>query len=158
MVIVGLVLPTLSVIVTFTAGNPSTRGFGQMRFPPILCTSLQRDPKLYSLVLPINILLAIGVPLLIIIFHSFQCIYIHTCPQSLWSSRLISSCQFSHTSIQYCFLAMDVDLLWSWQFQLENPSASSFTQFSYCPFIHLHDHFNFAWRHLLPSKSFINGY
>ena len=48
MVIVGLVLPTLPVIVTFTAGNPSTRGFGLTRFPPILCTSLQRDPTFYS--------------------------------------------------------------------------------------------------------------
>jgi len=68
MVIVGLVLPTLPVIVAFTAGNPSSRGFGLTRFPPILCTSLQSDPTFYSLVLPINVLLAIGVPLLIIIF------------------------------------------------------------------------------------------
>jgi len=60
MVIVGLVLPTLPVIVTFTAGNSSSRGFGQMRFPPILYTSLQRDPTFYSLVLPINILIATG--------------------------------------------------------------------------------------------------
>ena len=68
MVIVGLVLPTLAVIVTFTAENPSTRGFGLTSFPPILCTSLQRDPTFYSLVLPIKILHAIGIPLLIIVF------------------------------------------------------------------------------------------
>jgi len=68
MVIVGLVLPTLPVIVAFTAENPSTRGFGLTRFPPILCTSLQRDSTFYSLVLPINLLIAIGVPLLIIMF------------------------------------------------------------------------------------------
>jgi len=75
MVIVGLVLPTLPVIVTFTAGNPSTRGFGQTRYPPILCTSLQRDPTFYSLVLPINIFLAIGIPLLIIIFWIIHKVY-----------------------------------------------------------------------------------
>ena len=72
MVIVGLVLPTLPVIVAFTAGNPSTRGFRLTRF---LCTSLQRDPTFYSLVLPINIVLAIGVPLLIILFWIIHKVY-----------------------------------------------------------------------------------
>ena len=72
MVIMGLVLPTLPVIVAFTAGNPSTRGFRLTRF---LCTSLQRDPTFYSLVLPINIFLAIGVPLLIIFFPNIHKIY-----------------------------------------------------------------------------------
>ena len=40
-----------------------------------LCTSLQRDPTFYSLVLPINIILAIGVPLLILfwIIHHASC-------------------------------------------------------------------------------------
>ena len=41
MVIVGLVLPALPVIVTFTTGDPS--GFGLTRFPTILCTGLQRE-------------------------------------------------------------------------------------------------------------------
>ena len=77
MVIVGLVLPTLPVIVAFTAGTPSTRGFGLTRFPPILCTSLERDSTFYSLVLPINILLAVGVPLLIIIFWIIHKVYPH---------------------------------------------------------------------------------
>jgi len=72
MVIVGLVLPTLPVIVAFTAGNPSTRGFRLTRF---LCTSWQRDPTFYSLVLPINIVLAIGVPLLIILFWIIHKVY-----------------------------------------------------------------------------------
>jgi len=78
MVIVGLVLPTLPVLVTFTAGSPSTRGFGLTRFPPILCTSLQRDSTFYSLVLPINLLIAIGVPLLIIIFWIIHKVHTHT--------------------------------------------------------------------------------
>jgi len=75
MVIVGLVLPTLPVIVAFTAGNPSSSGFVLTSFPPILCTRLQRDPTFYSLVLPINILLAIGIPLLIIIFWIIHKVY-----------------------------------------------------------------------------------
>ena len=75
MVIVGLVLPTLPVVVAFTPGNPNTSGFGLTRFPPILCTSLQRDPSFYSLVLPINILLAIGVPLVIIVFWTIHKVY-----------------------------------------------------------------------------------
>ena len=66
MVTVGLILPALPVIVTFTTGDPS--GFGLTRFPPILCTGLEKDSTFYSLVLPINILMATGIPLLIIIF------------------------------------------------------------------------------------------
>ena len=67
MVAVALVLPALPVIVTFTTGDPS--GFGLTRFPPLLCTGMQRDSTFYSLVLPINILMATGIPLLIIIFR-----------------------------------------------------------------------------------------
>ena len=70
MVTVGLVLPALPVIVTFTTGDPS--GFGLTRFPPIVCTGLQRNATFYSLVLPINILMAIGIPLLVIIFWIIQ--------------------------------------------------------------------------------------
>ena len=79
MVVVGLVLPTLPVIVTFTTGDPS--GFGMTRFPPILCTGLQKDSTFYSLVLPINILMIIGIPLLIIIFwtiHKVMAVYTHS--------------------------------------------------------------------------------
>ena len=79
MVIVGLVLPTLPVIVAFTTGTPTTRGFGMTRFPPILCTGLQRDATFYSLVLPINIALAIGVPLLIIIFWIIHKVHVYDC-------------------------------------------------------------------------------
>ena len=78
MVVVGLALPILPVIVTFTTGDPS--GFGMTRFPPILCTSLQKDSTFYSLVLPINILTIIGTPLLIIIFwtiHKVMAVYTH---------------------------------------------------------------------------------
>ena len=70
MVVVGLALPTLPVIVTLTTGDPS--GFGMTRFPPILCTGLQNDSTFYSLVLPINILMMVGIPLLIIIFWTIH--------------------------------------------------------------------------------------
>ena len=70
MLTVGLILPALPVIVTFTTGDPS--GFGLIRFPPILCAGLQRDSTFYSLVLPIDILSAIGIPLLIILFWTIH--------------------------------------------------------------------------------------
>ena len=70
MVVVGLTLPTLPVIVTLTTGDPS--GFGMTRFPPILCTGLKNDSTFYSLVLPINILMMVGIPLLIIIFWTIH--------------------------------------------------------------------------------------
>ena len=72
MVIVGLLLPALPVIVTFAIAARDSRGFGLIRFPPILCSGLQRDATFYSLVLPINILLAVGIPLLIIIFWTIH--------------------------------------------------------------------------------------
>ena len=72
MVTVGLLLPALPVIVTFAIAARDSRGFGLIRLPPILCSGLQRDATFYSLVLPINIFLAIGIPLLIIIFWTIH--------------------------------------------------------------------------------------
>ena len=69
MMIVGLVLPALPVIVAFSAGEPSRRGFGLSTFPPTNCDSLQSAPAtFYSLVLPVNLILVTGIPLLVIIF------------------------------------------------------------------------------------------
>ena len=51
--------------VTFLTGG---LGFRAHRSPPILCTGTDKDAVFYSLVLPINIILAIGCTLLIIIF------------------------------------------------------------------------------------------
>ena len=81
MVIVGLVLPALPVIVTVTIGN----GFGLTRFPPILCTGLEKDSTFYSLVLPIDILSAIGISLLIIIFWIIHKVII---THSRWESHI----------------------------------------------------------------------
>lgn len=68
MVIVGLVLPTLPGIVASTAGDPTVRGFRIATFPPIRCGSLQKDIVIYSLVLPVNLIVVTGISLLIIIF------------------------------------------------------------------------------------------
>ena len=95
MVIMGLVLPTLPVIVAFTAGTPNSRGFGLTRFPPILCTSLEADATFYSLVLPINIALAIGVPLVIIIFWT-----IHKVHVNLSNTFPIALVLYSHVLVQ----------------------------------------------------------
>ena len=43
-------------------------GFSQTRYPPILCTGSDGDVVFYSLVMPIDIALAIGCTLLIYIF------------------------------------------------------------------------------------------
>ena len=117
MVIVGLVLPALPVIVTFTAGDPS--GFGLTRFPPILCTGLQRDSTFYSLVLPIDILSAIGIPLLIIIFwivHKVIVVYTHSkscewhIPQWGWPCYS-SKMKMERLSIPDVFLKCQVEAL-----------------------------------------------
>ena len=68
MVIVGLVLPTLPGIVASTAGDPTVRGFRITIFSPIRCGSLQKDIVIYSLVLPVNLIVVTGISLLIIIF------------------------------------------------------------------------------------------
>ena len=73
MVIVGLVLPALPVIVAFTAGEPSERGFGLSTFPPTNCDSLQSPPvTFYSLVLSVNLILVTGIPLLVVIFWTIH--------------------------------------------------------------------------------------
>ena len=86
MVIVGLVLPALPVIVSFTAGEPSRRGFGLSTFPPTNCDSLQSAPAtFYSLVLPVNLILVTGIPLLVIIFWIIHKVSIPcTCICTLW--------------------------------------------------------------------------
>ena len=47
-------------------------GFGSSRFPPILCTGTDPDTIFYSLVLAIDIILAFGCTLLIIIIWSIH--------------------------------------------------------------------------------------
>ena len=68
MVIVGLVLPTLPGIVASTAGDPTVRGFRITTFHPNLCGSLQKDIIIYSLILPMNLIVVTGISLLIITF------------------------------------------------------------------------------------------
>ena len=81
--IAGVILPLIPIItsmadyavdlkrsnttdnVTFLSGG---MGFGQTRFPAILCTPTDKDVTFYSFVLPINVLLMFGCPFLVIIF------------------------------------------------------------------------------------------
>ena len=44
-----------------------TLGFGITRFPPIVCTGVNRYAVYYSLVFPINLLVPVGVTLLILV-------------------------------------------------------------------------------------------
>ena len=78
MVIVGLVLPTLPVILPFTTGDPNMRGFGLTEFPPTNCDSLQVALTFFSLPLPINLLLATGILLLIIVLWIIHKVTSHT--------------------------------------------------------------------------------
>lgn len=68
MIIIGFLLPLLPVVVAFTAGDPSLRGFRTILYPPFRCDNLQPVPLFYSLLLPLNLLLVAGNVLLIIIF------------------------------------------------------------------------------------------
>lgn len=43
-----------------------TLGFGKTRFHPLVCTAIHRKSVYYSLVLPINLLVPVGVTLLIL--------------------------------------------------------------------------------------------
>ena len=45
-------------------------GYSSIRFPAILCASSNRDAAFYGLVLPIDIIIATGCTLLLIIFWS----------------------------------------------------------------------------------------
>ncbi len=89
-IIVGIVIPLVPVIASVADSavdyNPSTNvsflnsglGFAQTRFPPILCTGNDGDVVFYSVVLPIDMALAVGCTLLIYIFW-----IIHKCV-SIW--------------------------------------------------------------------------
>ena len=80
--IAGVILPLVPIIasmadyavdlkqsnvnnVTFLSGG---MGFGQTRFPSILCTATDRDITFYSVVLPIDLILLFGCTLLVVIF------------------------------------------------------------------------------------------
>ena len=92
-VVVGLVLPLAPVVaamadfgvnhdsdpllqgknVTFLSGG---LGYGQIRFPPVLCAGTNSDAVYYSSILPINVFVIIGLTELIFIFRT---IYKVTC-------------------------------------------------------------------------------
>lgn len=81
-VIAGVVLPLVPILTSMAdfavdlKSNPSRNvsfisgglGYGQTRFPPILCTGSDRNAVYYSVVLPIDMILAVGCSLLVIIF------------------------------------------------------------------------------------------
>ena len=86
--VIGIVLPFIPIITSMSkfaadvhgqANNESSPGelflsgglgFASPRFPAILCVGSNRNVVFYSLVLPIDLILAIGCTLLLIIFWS----------------------------------------------------------------------------------------
>lgn len=77
-VALGVLLPLISVVVIIvdsavdSSGTNATQygtlGFGLTRFPPILCTGIDRDATYYSLVLPLNLILIVGMTELTVVF------------------------------------------------------------------------------------------
>ena len=81
---VGLLLPLIPIITSVVkfiieeaeSGNATSTtdsnglGYGMTRFPPILCTPTDRDAAFYSLILPLDVILAVGCTLLAIIVLS----------------------------------------------------------------------------------------
>ena len=76
-VIVGLLLPLVPFIASLadyavdvqsdqTTLQIGRLGFGQTRFPTILCSATNKDVAFYSLVLPIDLTLGLGCTLLVI--------------------------------------------------------------------------------------------
>lgn len=62
--LLGFLLPAVPIVAAFTVAG----GYQVSRFPPLFCVA--RDPPLiyYSLVMPMNVLIAIGVTMLTLIF------------------------------------------------------------------------------------------
>ena len=86
-VIIGILIPLLPVIASMAnfavnlqkqSENSTSKlqfisgglGFRSNRFPPLLCTGTSRDATFYSLILPLDIILASGCTMLLIIFWS----------------------------------------------------------------------------------------
>ena len=55
--------------VTFLSGG---LGYGQVRFPPVLCSGTDGDALYYSTILPINIMVIIGLTELVLLFRIIQ--------------------------------------------------------------------------------------
>ena len=68
MVLLGLILPCVPVAVTFGTGGFAPR---DIVFPPVICLGVDRRATVYSLSIVDSILTAIGISLLILVFHKF---------------------------------------------------------------------------------------
>ena len=72
------VIPVIAVVSQYARGKSTSEvvkgglGFGITRFPPLLCTGKHGDTIMYSLTLPIVILLIIGITILATLFWKFH--------------------------------------------------------------------------------------
>ena len=78
-VVLALVLPAIPIIIAMieyavqdsknSSSSPAGKlGFGLIRFPPILCIGNDRDVTYYSLILPLNLIVIVGMALLVLVF------------------------------------------------------------------------------------------
>ena len=76
-----IIVITLDDVVKRAKGIPTigTAGFSLVRFPPIFCSAVNRSAVYYSLILPINLIVPVGVTLLILVVWLLY--KVHSCMQ-----------------------------------------------------------------------------
>ena len=76
-VVICVIFPSIAVIPTmaeYAHGKSSSDavmgglGFAVTRFPPLLCTGMNKNTTFYPLVVPILTILMVGCPILIVVF------------------------------------------------------------------------------------------
>lgn len=90
-----IVVITLDDVVQRAKGvdTVGTVGFSLVRFPPIICSAMNRNAIYYSLILPINLIVPVGVTLLILVVWllykvhaaAFKHMYILDIFDTMWS-------------------------------------------------------------------------
>lgn len=91
-VAIGILVPLAPVVVTmaqFSHGKSSAEavkgglGFGITRFPPLLCTGRDGDTIFYSLIVPIDVIVMIGMAFLVSLFWIVHKVR-HSCSSTIW--------------------------------------------------------------------------
>ena len=141
-VTVGLLFPLVPIIASVadsaadwqsdTSTNvsflKSGLGFGQTRFPAILCTSTDEDVTFYSFVLPINLILAIGCSLLTVVFWTLHKVrYNYTCEVAhvvnCFFHRYCTLSVLTHSTLSH--ISIPIYLLYIFHLLLYTPTLSS---------------------------------
>ena len=101
--IIGIFLPLGPALGAFFID-----GFGNGRFPPLLCVGRNRDVNYYGVGLPISLSVAIGMTLLIIILHLLQQV------NSAHSNMLLHNYYFIFTETTSVQVSWKVKIVFFW--------------------------------------------